>query len=278
MMSSDHIIDAGESNFQIDVLTYSNSVPVIVDFWAEWCQPCHMLTPILEKLANEANGGFRLAKVDADGNPNLVMQYNVRGLPTVKVFSKGQVAGEFVGAKTEGQVREFLRKIAPSHGDLAIEKGLSLLGLNRWQEADESFRKALKAQPDDSVALLGLAKSLLAQGQAGDALAILRAFPPSKEYTVAENLLPLAASMAELETNTDFNEDDELETAFRQAVRLVSRGNLPAAADGLLDILRQDKAYRGGEARKAMLAVLDMMAPQAEETRQYRQELSAVLF
>ncbi len=278
MMSSKFIIEVTEADFQYEVLAYSNTKPVVVDFWAEWCQPCHMLTPILEKLANEANGTFRLAKVNADENPNLTMQFNVRGLPTVKAFNKGQVVAEFVGAQTEGKVREFLRKLAPSAADLALVKGHSLLKLHNWETAADSFRKALKTDPDDRAALLGLAKSLIAQGDSSKALAILREFPAGKELKAAENLLPLAQSMAGLMNTPASNAEDDLSAAFNRSIQLVGRGNLPAAADGLLDILRDDKNFRDGEAHMVMVGVLEMMDQDSGETRRYRGELGSVIF
>ncbi|TAK12543.1 MAG: thioredoxin [Anaerolineae bacterium] len=278
MMSSDPIIEVNEASFQNDVVLFSQTTPVVVDFWADWCQPCHMLSPILEKLAREASGAFRLAKVNADENPNLTMAFNIRSLPTVKAFNKGQVVAEFVGAQTEGAVRDFLRGLAPTQADLSIEKGRSLLYNAHWADASGAFRQALKRRPDDGEALLGLAKSLLAQNQPGDALAILREFPAGKQYAAAELLLPLAVGMSQIELNKFDEESDDKAPVFAQALRLVGRGNLAAAADGLLDLVRGEKNYARGEARKALLAVLEMMNPEAVETRDYRRELSALLF
>jgi putative thioredoxin len=277
-MSSEFIVEVTEANFQYEVLAFSNTKPVVVDFWADWCQPCHMLTPILEKLANEANGSFRLAKVNADENPNLTMQFNVRGLPTVKAFNKSQVVAEFVGAQTEVMVREFLRNLTPSATDLALEKGQSLLKLADWKTATDTFQKVLKTSPDDSAALLGLAKSHIAQGNPGKALVILQEFPASKELKSAENLLPLAQTMAAMEDSPNTDPEDEMKAAFSRSIHLVGKGNLLAAADGLLDILRSDKTFMDGEARKAMVAVLELMNPDSKETRKYRTELASVLF
>ncbi|MGD8456507.1 MAG: tetratricopeptide repeat protein [Anaerolineales bacterium] len=277
-MSSEFIVEVTEADFQYEVLAFSNTKPVVVDFWAEWCQPCHMLTPILEKLTREARGAFRLAKVNADENPNLTMQFNVNGLPTVKGFYKSQVVAEFVGAQTEMKVREFLRKLAPSASDLALEKGQSLIKLEDWKTAGDVFQKVLKTSPDDSTALLGLAKSHIAQGNPDKALVILQAFPASKELNAAENLLPLAQAMAGLEKQHEGNPEDELRAAFDRSVHLVGKGNLLAAADGLLDILRRDKDYLDGNAKHTMVAVLELMDPDKEETRQYRSELASVLF
>ena len=278
MMSSEFIIEVTESDFQYEVLGYSNTKPVVVDFWAEWCQPCHMLTPILEKLAKEANGAFRLAKVNADENPNLTMQFKIASLPTVKAFHKGQVVAEFVGGQTELMIRDFLRKLAPTVGDLALEKGQSLLKMQNWNTASDAFRKALKKNPDNGAALLGLAKSLIAQGDPGKALVILREFPTSKELKTAENLLPLAEAMGRLKDSPESDLDDEMGAAYHQVIRLVGLGNLPASADGLLDILKAEKNYLDGEARQVMVAVLELMDPNSEETRKYRGELGSVLF
>ncbi|MBI3159568.1 MAG: tetratricopeptide repeat protein [Chloroflexi bacterium] len=278
MMSSEHIIEVNEASFQNDVVLYSQTTPVVVDFWAEWCQPCHMLSPILEKLAREANGAFRLAKVNADDNPNLTLAFNVRGLPTVKGFLKGQVVAEFVGAQPEGALRDFLRKLAPTQSDLNLEKGHSLLRASHWADAGEAFRQVLKSRPDDGPALLGLAKSHLAQGRPADALVVLRDFPASKQYGAAQSLLPLAQAMARLEANPSEEGDDDLTPAYARAIRLAGRGNLAAAADGLLEILRQNKNYGGGAARQLMVAVLELMDADSEMTRDYRREFSALLF
>lgn len=276
MMSSEFIIEVTESNFQYEVLAYSNNTPVVVDFWAEWCQPCRMLTPVLEKLAQEANGAFRLAKVNTDENPNLTMQFNIRSLPSVKAFYKGQVAAEFSGAQSEAAVREFLRKLAPSAGNLQLEKGQGLLKQNDWKQAAEAFQRVLQSEPDDPAALLGLSKGLLAQGEFSRALAILREFPASKEFNAAENLLPLGEALAALKAKPAGTGD--LDALYQQALKLVSLGNLPAALDGLLEILRQEKTYRAGQARSVTVGVLEMMDPEGEETRRYRQELASILF
>lgn len=276
-MSSKHILEVTETDFQYEVLAYSNNVPVLVDFWADWCQPCHMLTPILEKLTEEAGGTFRLAKVNADENPSLTMQFNIKGLPTVKAIFKGQVVADFVGAKSEVEVREFLRSLVPSEFDLALAKGQSMLSLNSWTKASLSFDKVLKSNPDSTEALLGLAKSQLALDNIEDALRILQNFPASPEYSAAEKLLVLADAMVEREFE-EKDEDDDLSAAYFQALRLISLGNLSAAADGLLELLRQEKDYRDSQAKLVMIGIMELMGAENEEARKYRAELSSILF
>lgn len=277
MMASDFILDVNESDFEYQVLAYSQQTPVVVDFWADWCVPCRTLGPMLEKLAKEAQGAFRLAKVDVDSNPRLAMQYNVTSIPSVKAFRGGKVVSEFVGVIPEPKLREFIRSLAPSELDLALEKGESLLALEEWKNAEAAFRKVLTVNPQQSAALLGLARSLLAQGKSGEAYFILSRFPASKEYSAAQNMLPLAEAL-EREGNGSEWSEDPLDASFNRAIRLVKRGNLPAAMDGLLDVLRENKNYRQGAARKALVAIFEVLGENNPLTRQYRAELASVLF
>lgn len=274
-----HIIHVNETDFQSEVLLYSNQRPVLVDFWAEWCAPCRALDPILEKLTDEANGAFRLAKLNVDANPKVANDYGVRGIPTVKVFRNGQVVAEFSGLRPEPQVREFLKALAPAATDLAVGRAESLLVRQEWAEGEEIYRQVLDENPDQPGALLGLARSLVAQGGASQALPILRAFPVSKEYAKAEQLIPLAKAIAELETGgiTDADEDP-LTAQYNSALRLANRGQIFAAMDGLLDILRQNKKYRVGEIRQQMLGLLVLLGDEHPQARPYRSELTGLLF
>ena len=281
MTASDFIIEVSEADFEYQVLAYSQQVPVVVDFWAEWCGPCKVLGPLLERLAEEAQGGFRLAKVNVDENQNLAVRYNVRGIPAVKAFRDGKLVSEFTGVQPEPRVREFLRSIAPNKSDLKLEKALSLLGKREPETAEIIFREVLDESPENSAALLGLAKSLLFQGQGQEAQDILQNFPASSEYAAAEILRPLSDAVARLEQRTlsgDVDLDDPLEAAYLNSLRLVTRGNIPAALDGMLEILRQDKRYRDGEVRLAFLGLLELLGENNPDTRQYRNELASVLF
>lgn len=278
MMASDNIVDVTEANFQYEVISYSENTPVVVDFWAEWCRPCKTLGPLLERLAHEAQGSFRLARVDVDANPNLALHYGVRSIPTVKAFSQGEVVGEFSGLQPEGRIREFLSRITPpSPLALALEKALSLLQDRQWAEAENLLRDLLDQTPQQPEAQLGLAMALLGQGYGTAALEILRNFPASREYARAQQLLPLAEALKNSEDGSLPGETD-LDIAYAQAIRLAGRGNLPAALDGLLDILRQNKTYRQGAARQAIVALLELLGPNDPQSRAYRSELAAILF
>jgi putative thioredoxin len=277
-MASEYVVDVFESNFEFEVLSYSQNRPVVVDFWAEWCRPCKALTPMLERLAGETEGSFRLAKLDVESNPNLALQYGVHSIPTVKAFSQGQVVGELVGLQPENRLRDFLAKLMPpSPASLALEKGQNLAAGYHWKEAETIFRQVMETEPGQPAALLGLALSFLGQGKGGDAVKILSKFPASKEYSRAELLRPFATALV------NFDEDhlpaeNDLDTAFANCVRLAKRGNVPAALDGLLDILRQDKHYRDGVAKQLVLSLLELLGAEDAQSRAYRSELAMILY
>jgi putative thioredoxin len=277
MMASEHIISVTESDFEYEVIEYSKQIPVIVDFWAEWCGPCRTLGPILERLTQEAGGAFRLAKVDVDKNPNLALRYSIRSIPNVKAFRDGQLVAEFAGSQPESRIREFLKSIAPSEHDLALEKALSLLDEAEWESAERTLREYLNRFPNNPAALFGLARSLLADGFVEEPAKILSSFPASKEYHQAETLNTLAKALLAFKNVSGYS-DEPKEAAYFNALRLIRLGNFEAAMDGMLDILRQDKRFRNDEVRKIMLAMFELLGPKSPLTRQYQNELAMVLF
>lgn len=278
MMTSDYIINVTESDFEYEVLVYSQQVPVVVDFWAEWCGPCRTLGPMLERLAQEGQGSFRLAKVNVDENQNLAIRYGIHSIPAVKAFRDGKVVAEFAGVQPEPRIREFLRSIAPTKADLSLEKGWSLLSLRQPANAEVAFREALASNPSNPQALLGLAKCMLLQNKLHASYEILKQFPASRELSNAELLLPLVKELLTLETKPVEENGHPLDPAYRRALQLVLRTNYEAAMDGLLDILREDKRFGNGKARSIMLALLELLGEDNPLTRQYRTELASVLF
>jgi putative thioredoxin len=277
-MTTEHIINASEADFEYEVLAYSQTKPVVVDFWAAWCRPCKTLSPMLDRLTMEGHGSFRLARVDVDKNPNLALRYGVRTLPTVKVFTDGQVTAEFVGVQPEVRLREILGNLTPpSPANLAVEKADSLLMGHQWEEAEKMYRQILQQYPDMPSSLLGLSKSLIGLNRGAEALDMLRHFPPSRQFAQAQTILPLAEAQAANQRRALPDETD-LDAAFSNCIRLAGRGNLAAAVDGMLDILRQNRQYRNGLARQVVLGLLELMGEEDPLTRQYRSELASILF
>lgn len=278
MMASQFVIDVNEINFEYEVIAFSKNMPVLVDFWAEWCHPCKTLGPLLEKIVNEANGSLRLAKVNIDQSPNLAMQFNVRSIPTVKAFIKGQVTTEFVGAQPEARLRELINNLLPpSPINLDLSKAQNLLLSQDWQKSEMILRKVLEEKTDSPAAMLSLAKALLAQDQPGEAMELLESIPSVREINQAELLKPFAKILIDYHQENLPNEND-LDAIFYNSIRLSSQAKYPIALDGLLDILRQDKHYRGKTAQQVILSILEIMGREDPDTRAYRTELASVLF
>jgi putative thioredoxin len=278
MSLEEYMLDVDEATFESEVLLRSHEVPVIVDFWAEWCGPCKLLGPILERAAIEAGGSFILAKLNVDENPNLAIRYGVQGIPAVKAFQQGQVVSEFVGAQPEAMVKRFLENLIPDEKAAELAQAQSYIVARQWEQAESAFRGILEEDDTNAGAALGLLKSLLMSGQGSVAKQLLETFPHGDEWIEAERLKPLANIMAAVEGNGPYPEDDPLAAEFFQSARLIVRGNLPAAMDGLLDILRQDKRYRDGEPKDVMLAIFAILGDEDQLARDYREELASVLF
>jgi putative thioredoxin len=155
-------VDVSESNFQMAVIDRSHSLPVVVDFWADWCAPCRQLGPVLEREAAKRAGKLELVKLDVDANPNLSRTYGIQGIPAVKAFHKGRVVAEFVGAQPSAAVERFLDSLLPSEAELLAQKG-----------DEESLRAALELEPGHADAAIPLARILLGRGQQEEALEIL---------------------------------------------------------------------------------------------------------
>ena len=164
-----------DSTFDSDVVQRSKTIPVVVDLWAQWCEPCKQLTPILEKVIAETNGAVELAKVDIDANPGVAQAFKVESIPAVYAMADGQVVDGFMGAQGEAQVREFVQRLAaPAPAESEVD---TLVAIGD----EESLVAALKIEPDNPAAVTALAQLLVEQGEVDTGLELLERIPESAE-------------------------------------------------------------------------------------------------
>jgi putative thioredoxin len=243
------VIDVSELDFEREVIERSTALPVVVDFWADWCAPCRQLGPLLERAAGEREGKVVLAKLDTDANPNLAQVFQIRGIPAVKAFKNRRVVDEFVGAQGGEAVERFFEGLLPSEADLLAAS------------ADEDdLRRALELEPSRADAAVALARMLIARGEGEEALAVLAPVNGSFE---AEGL----AARVRLER------DDQLSGAFAA----LDRGELQRGLDQLLAALPSADGGRE-DIRRVIVGVLDTLGPEDPLARDTRRRLGAVLF
>jgi putative thioredoxin len=244
-------IDVSEATFEKEVLQKSFEAPVVVDFWAAWCGPCRALSPVLEKLAAEANGDWVLAKIDVDANQMLAATFGVQGIPAVKAFKDGRQVAEFVGALPEDHVRQWLKQLGPSPADSAFEHGAAREEDGDLQGAARQYRRALAEDPSHERAKSALARVELA----------LRSGDLDEEELRARVAREPADSDAELALADLDAARGDLESAFRRLLELVratAGDERERARSRLVELLETIPAEdpRAVEARRALAAAL----------------------
>lgn len=282
-MSEFHF-DVSLQDFEAKVLQASMEVPVLVDFWAEWCGPCKTLKPLLEKLADEYQGRFLLAKVDADTNPELAQYFGVRSIPTVAMIQNGQPVDGFTGALPEGELKAFIdRFVAPPAADLRAEAA-ALAQTGDWNGALQILIRATQENPDDEGARLDAVEALLELDRKEEAEQLL-GLEYSAEADRAQSLkarLALAANAvdtAPLQAKVDANPDDHA-ARLELAKALAGNGQYEAAMEAALEVVRRDRFFDSGAGRRVLLDFFEALGSNEhydDLVRKYRRALSATL-
>lgn len=283
---SQFAFDVSIEDFEPKVLVPSDTIPVVVDFWAPWCEPCKLLKPILEKLAEEYKGRFLLAKVNADENPELSQHFGVRSIPSVKVLFQGQLVDEFNGALPEGQIRAFLDRIAlpgEAGGNLR-EETAALVAEGKLEEALTILIAASQAKPDDQAIQLDAVDVLIQLGRNDEAGQLL-----SGDYTQEPDranalrarlaLAAGAADTAELEAKLLTNPADHA-VRLELSLAYAAQSRFREAMEAALEVIIRDRSFDEGAGRKAMLKLFEALAggEQYDDLiREFRRKMSAAL-
>jgi putative thioredoxin len=247
------VFDVGEQDFMTRVIERSREVPVVVDFWAEWCGPCKALGPALEKAANAREGKIELAKVDVDQNQGLAQSFGIRGIPAVKAFRDGRVAAEFTGAIPPPEVERFFDKLVPSEADELTSSGAT---------DEESLRRALDLEPNHAGAAVALARILLQRGDYDEALALVEPLHSDFAAIGLTARIKLAQAGQEPEGAFEAWDEGDHDTALEKLQEALADG----ADKDERDLLRQ-----------VMVAIFTELGPQSELASRHRRRLASTL-
>jgi putative thioredoxin len=262
-MDATTVFDVDQVAFEERVVERSRELPVVVDFWAEWCGPCRALSPALEAAANVRQGEVELAKVDVDRNQALAAGFGVQGIPAVKAFRDGRVVDEFTGALPPDRVEAFFDRLVPSEADRLIESG-----------DEQALRRALDLDPGHAGAAGRLARILLERGDAAEALAVAERFP--QDYLAAG-----LAARARLTLGEDGSGDGKSppgEGALEAAFGAWDAGDHARALEGLQEAFQAaSDDERRDLVRQVMVAIFTELGPGDELAREHRRRLSAAL-
>ncbi len=285
-MAGDYIVETSAERFDEDVIKQSYTLPVVVDFWAAWCGPCRRLAPLLERLAEEHQGAFRLVKADVDQLPQHAAAFGVQGIPAVYALKDGQVVDSFTGLLTEAQLTAWLASILPTEADKLLREATAIETTDP-ANAERLFRQAIMLAPQSAEAKIGLARVLLALGSTDACRAVLEELE-ARGFLEPEG--EKLKSQLELQSHQRSADDlSQLESAVARAPGdlaaklqlaegLLAAGKYEAGLQMALDVVASGQGTTRDEARARMVDTFRVLGDDHPLTAQFRRQLALALY
>lgn len=272
------------ADFQERVMRRSMEVPVLVDFWAVWCQPCKTLSPTLEKIVNEYKGALELAKVNVDQAKQLAAAFRIQSIPTVFLFVDGQPVDAFQGAQPEKAIRQFLEAhVKPADQD-PLEVAREAMAAGDMELAEQAYQAVLSKDPRHGEALLGMARVCLGRGDTDVAASYIGAIPEEDPaWAQGQRLKGVFAfsaasgDLAALQAQVAADAND-VEAWYCLGATRATRGEWEAACAAFMEVVKRDRALRDDGGRRALLAIFDLLGGEDPVVMTYRRRLTAYLF
>jgi putative thioredoxin len=289
MSDSPYITHATAETFAACVLDQSYETPVIVDFWADWCQPCKMLIPVLTQLAESYQGAVHLVKVNTDEQDELAAQYGIRSLPTVKLFKNGEVVDEFMGVQPETTIREMIDKHRVREGAVKHEQALALFDAGESEQAEALLTEILADDPDYHAVSLDLVSMLLSRGKITEADALLHALPEDIQQDEQAKALIVKAKMLHLKQQAGEGADsatlrqqltenpDDLETVLMLANAELADEQYEQSLALFFQLMKKDDSYKDQAGRKGLLSVFGLLVAGHPLIKQYRNKMFSLM-
>jgi len=285
MTNSPHISIVTADNFETEVLEKSLTRPVLVDFWAGWCNPCKILMPILAKLAEEYNGKFHLAKIDSEQEKSLTEQFNIRSLPTVKIFKLGDVIDEFSGVLPESDIRVFIDRHQISDSDHQFQTALEALESNDQAKARSILENLLKNDNTHANSIMLLARIALDEGKNQEVDDLLDHIPfQNANDELVQEIKVLNSFSKELSDVKDIDSlkqqvtsTNDIGSQYQLACYYALNKQYENALENFIDIMQKDRKFKDDGARKNILAIFDILGGSGPLVNLYRVKLSRLL-
>lgn len=282
MTAPSPVLEVTDATFAEAVVAESRNRPVVVDFWADWCGPCRVLSPVIERVAAEFGEDVLLATLDTDRNPNTAMTYGIQAIPAVKAFIDGEVASEFTGALPEEHVRAFFAALTATPAEMAAAEADELAATGDLAAAEARYRELLAEDADNGDALAGLAAILLERGEREEAEELIERAGSNRRAKALRHHLFLEEFSGKHDAATLEQEarqaPDDPRARYRWGVMLAAHARYEEALDELLESVRLDRHFGGDAARKAALAVFDLLGLESALVREYQRRLTQLLF